>query len=105
MKSTQLDKSILELLRVNKSGLALCDMARMLNKLPPNLYRRLQKLMKYGLVTKVRSTNTLYRLKLKENPIVYFKVQCPKCGGISLADYRQCTKVCPNNQCLSKNGN
>jgi len=104
MKSTELDKQILELLRQNEVGIALYDMAKMLNKNPSNLYRKLHKLIKHGFVSKIRSSITIYKLDLKQHPIVYFGVICPKCKTVTTADYTQLTKVCPNENCLTKKG-
>ena len=104
MKSTLLDKEVLELLIENREGLPLYKMARVLNRNPSNLHRKLQKLIKHNLIIKIKSNVAIYKIGCDKQPTVYFKVICPKCGTISTADYIQLTKVCPNKDCLTKKG-
>ena len=102
MKSTQFDKEILELLRKHNYGLALYQIAKKLNKDPGQMHRKLKKLINHRLISKIKSYPCIYKLDFRNrNPTVFLKVKCPKCDTISLADYIQLTKVCPNSECFT----
>jgi DNA-binding Lrp family transcriptional regulator len=103
MKSTQLDRDILNLLNKHKEGLPLHQIARMLDKDPGNLCRKLLKLVKHHTVVKIKDRVSIYKLEL-ETPLRYFKVSCPKCHTVSIAESTQLTKVCPNPECKTKRG-
>lgn len=104
MKSTNLDKAILNLLVENKEGLPLYVIARKVSRDASNINKKLKKLIMHNLITKIRSSITIYKLCESKRPTVYFEVKCPKCYTVSSADYNQLTKVCPNESCLTKTG-
>ena len=94
----------MNILRQNQEGLALYNMAQMLNKNPSNLYRKLQKLVNHNFVSKLKSSVAIYKLNIRNIPKVYYDVMCPKCRTISVSDSTQLTKVCPNNECKTNKG-
>lgn len=104
IKSTQLELDILNLLEANREGLALYKLARMLNKDPSNIHKKLSKFIKHKIVLKIKSNVAIYRFSFNSKPIVYFEIECPKCKLVSIAEYYQGTKICPNKNCLTKGG-
>lgn len=106
MKSTTFERELLTLLLKHREGLSINQLAKELKKHPQQLYEKLRKWEKRSIISKINGIPAIYKITNKEiKKIHYYKVKCPFCETISLADDDQYYKICPNKECVTKKGN
>lgn len=105
MKLSKIDHLICEALLKEKQGLSLLKLSRRIGKDPSLVYKSLNRLLREGVVVKVKTSCAIYQLSLKNKPeIAKVCVSCPKCKENYWIDANQNTKVCENPDCLTKSG-
>ena len=106
MKLTKIDKNILELLIKKSEGYTQKDIVIKTGEYKTSIIRRLQQLEKHSIVTRIRSSCSIYKFNFKSNQNFNFiEVECPKCKVTKLIhDFEQYVS-CKNPECITKSGN
>ena len=93
MKISQIDRKILELLKLEPNYLN--QIAHKLERSPSQIYFRLKKLTECSIIEKRKGYPVIYKLNFNkyESPI-YRTISCHKCKNIEMVESTQQTRVC-----------
>ena len=100
MKATKTDIAIINLLRENKFGMSLTEIKNSVEKDISATQKTLSRLIKNKILIKIKDRITIYKIKL-DQPIIYIKIECPKCETQQIAEQGQTTAICKNNACIT----